>query len=502
MLKMLIAATCTVASVVSLAGGQTLIDNFSDGIRMPNWLVTDAANDGIAVAETNQRLEFPFTGGNTPSAVAGFASNSWGILTTTDFKLRIAMKFSPSAPTHLYGALTVNLSLIGKPRLSNGFYEGPYVAFGSYFEGVSYRMVAVGRENANATTTGIALYNAPLGTTLFSNAYTGVPVFTATEETTLFLKYVTATDTLYTSFVGYDDPLAVVVTSLTNGLRKPIQVYLAARAQFPVNQSGANSWMDTVVLDSGLRVNSNTPIVLWRQPTTGEFGFWWVASNGTVASPGQFSPLAPSTGWQPYGIGDFNADGNTDIFWRNNLTGTNYIWYLSGTNLIGGGVPPGVPADGTWVPQVVGDLNGDNYADVVWKHTTDGSYQVWLMKEATIVGGGSIGIPGAAWTLAACGDINKDGRDDLIWRNTNGTNYVWYMNGTTMSGGASLPTLNPALGWTLQGAIDVNRDGEDDLVWRNQASGTTLIWVMNGLGIVSNLVLPVTNPPWLIVGSQ
>ena len=34
--------------------------------------------------------------------------------------------------------------------------------------------------------------------------------------------------------------------------------------------------------------------------------------------------------------------------------------------------------------------------------------------------------------------------------------------------------------WTIQGIGDFNGDGKSDLVWRNSASGTTVLWEMNG----------------------
>ena len=39
---------------------------------------------------------------------------------------------------------------------------------------------------------------------------------------------------------------------------------------------------------------------------------------------------------------DFNGDGNPDILWRNTSTGENYVWYLDGVNVLGGGNLPTV----------------------------------------------------------------------------------------------------------------------------------------------------------------
>ena len=42
-----------------------------------------------------------------------------------------------------------------------------------------------------------------------------------------------------------------------------------------------------------------------------------------------------TTAWKPYGLADFNGDGNTDIFWHNTSTGKNSVWFMNGVNYVG-----------------------------------------------------------------------------------------------------------------------------------------------------------------------
>lgn len=497
-----LASIVAAVAAAAPAYAQTTIDSFSNGVPLPLWVPFNPPNDGVSVEEKNNRLEFTLTPPGAGVAVAGFQPNGWGIVTKSDFRVKATWRFLTPVPAHTYAAVLINASVIGRPRLSNGLYEGVFTSFGSLNDGDSFRFFAVERVLANAATVGVALYSAEPQSTLFTNNL-GLPAFAATETATVYLRYATVTDNLFISMVGYDDPNAVLVTSATGGTRRPLQLYLAARAQQPKAQAPSNTWIDELILDVGSIAYSKTPTLLWRNPTTGAFTLWTVAPNGSVSVPGPFAPLAPSTGWRQVGVGDFNGDGQPDIFWRNEISGVNYIWYLAGNNFIGGATPPGVPVGAGWQAKVVGDLNRDGYADVVWQQQNTGEYLVWLMQGGSIVGGGSIGIPGAQWSLVASGDMNKDGRDDLIWQNVNnGKLYVWYMNGTAFLGGASLPSVAPSLGWTLAGAIDLNRDGQDDLVWRHAASGQTIVWVMNGLQVVATPSLPVTNAPWTIAGSQ
>ena len=46
----------------------------------------------------------------------------------------------------------------------------------------------------------------------------------------------------------------------------------------------------------------------------------WVATNWTIA-----------------GLGDFSGDGRADVLWRNQVTGLAYIWFMDGTQNVGGG---------------------------------------------------------------------------------------------------------------------------------------------------------------------
>jgi hypothetical protein len=97
------------------------------------------------------------------------------------------------------------------------------------------------------------------------------------------------------------------------------------------------------------------------------------------------------------------------------------------------------------------------------------------------------------------GDFNNDGKEDLVWRHTgNGTNAVWFMDGLTMTGTASLPPA-PYLDWTLCGTGDFNNDGKVDLLWQNVSSGNNAIWYMDGItrtGI--ELLTTVTDTTWKI----
>ena len=101
------------------------------------------------------------------------------------------------------------------------------------------------------------------------------------------------------------------------------------------------------------------------------------------------------------------------------------------------------------------------------QHRT-GANVVWYLNGTTLLGQASLpAVPDLAWRLSASADVNLDGHLDLIWRNRQtGANVIWYLNGTTLVGAANLPTV-PDTNWQIVASADINRDGHPDLIWRN-----------------------------------
>ena len=69
--------------------------------------------------------------------------------------------------------------------------------------------------------------------------------------------------------------------------------------------------------------------------------------------------------------------------------------------------------------------------------------RVAYLLKALVVGNTVLpSVPDLTWRLMMALDLNNDGATELIWRNSStGANYVWYMNQTSVTGGASLPTV-------------------------------------------------------------
>ncbi|HNP28805.1 MAG TPA: FG-GAP-like repeat-containing protein [Nitrospirales bacterium] len=219
--------------------------------------------------------------------------------------------------------------------------------------------------------------------------------------------------------------------------------------------------------------------IVWRNTSSGASAVWLM--NGVnIASSG--FPGGVSLVWQISGVGDFNGDGMADLVWRNTSTGDVAVWLMNGATITSTGFPGGAPLG--WQIVGVGDLSGDGKADLVWRNTSSGAVAVWFMNGGTIT---STGFPAGAslvWQIAEVGDLNGDGKEDLLWRNTSsGAVSVWLMNGASIAS-TGFPG-NPPLAWQVAGVGDVDGNSKGDIVWRHTSSGAVAVWFMNGTTVAS-----------------
>jgi len=72
-------------------------------------------------------------------------------------------------------------------------------------------------------------------------------------------------------------------------------------------------------------------------------------------------------GFKPAVFGDFNADGKSDIFWRNQSTGATLFWLMNGLNP--STTAAGLNLDSSWSVAGGGDFNADAKMDIFWRNT-------------------------------------------------------------------------------------------------------------------------------------
>lgn len=238
--------------------------------------------------------------------------------------------------------------------------------------------------------------------------------------------------------------------------------------------------------------------VFWRNIGTGQTALWQM--NGASILAASSAPTVGDLNWQIVGSGDFNADGRADILWRNRVTGANAIWLMNGRTVLASRSLSTV-TDTRWQILATGDFNADRRADIFWRHSSTGATAIWFMDGTTRIGAAGLGVVSdLGWRPLGTGDFNADSRADVLWRHSStGANAIWFMNGSLIQANVGLPRVTDTR-WQIRSAGDVNGDRRSDIVWRHSATGANAVWLMNGSTIVANLGLTaVTDTRWQMV---
>jgi glucose/arabinose dehydrogenase len=240
------------------------------------------------------------------------------------------------------------------------------------------------------------------------------------------------------------------------------------------------------------------PDLVWQDTAAGFLGAWLM--NGAAQSSAVLlSPAQVPTSWLIVGGGDFNADGNPDLVWRDLATGATVVWYMNGTTAVGADVIPLGAAVGI---AGVADFDRDGKPDLVVRDPSSGGLWIVSMNGAIPTGASFLGIAPASWVLAGVADFDADGGPDLLWQDlSSGVVGVTYVEEGSVVGFLPLrPALVPT-SWRLAGVADMNADGRPDVLWEERTTGALAVWYMNGLAATS--AVPVTpspvDPRWQIV---
>ena len=240
------------------------------------------------------------------------------------------------------------------------------------------------------------------------------------------------------------------------------------------------------------------PDILLRN-TDGSLVDWTMNGSDIVAGQNltyQGNAVALDSSWSVAGVGDFDGDGKSDILWRN-AYGSLVDWTMNGSDIVAGQNVTyqgnAVALDRSWSVAGVGDFNGDDKSDILWRNS-NGSLVDWTMNGSEIVAGQHVTYQGNAvaldssWSVAGVGDFNGDGKSDILWRNSNGSLVDWTMNGSDIVAGQHVTYQGSAVAldssWSVAAVGDFNGASNSDILWRN-TSGSLAEWAMNGPAISS-----------------
>jgi FG-GAP-like repeat len=229
--------------------------------------------------------------------------------------------------------------------------------------------------------------------------------------------------------------------------------------------------------------------VVWRNTSIGDTSLWLMQGSQYLS----FADLGViPLSWQIVGQRDFNGDGKADLLWHD-TSGNTAIWFMNGTTVSSALSIGAIPT--AWSVAGTGDFNGDGMGDILWRDSS-GNLAVWLMNGATVMTLAGLGNVPISLTVVGTGDFNGDGMTDLLWQDNLGNTSIWFMNGTAVTSAAGVGTI--PTNWSVVGTGDFNGDGKADIVWRDTA-GDGAIWLLNGATISSAGGIGTIPTTWSIV---
>jgi uncharacterized repeat protein (TIGR02543 family) len=245
-----------------------------------------------------------------------------------------------------------------------------------------------------------------------------------------------------------------------NSLTGQVNVWLTNPASIGVSSKGTlgtvpdTNW-EIIGVGNFNALDTKTDI-LWRNKQTGQVNVWLV--NGTaLLSKGTLGTVS-DLNWGIVNTGDFNfgTDSNTDLLWRNKDTGQVNVWLTNPDSIgVSGKGTLGTVADTNWEIIGVGNFNTDSNTDLLWRNKLTGQVNVWLTNPAGIgiLNKGPLGtVSDLNWGIINTGDFNTGSNTDLLWRNSQtGQVNVWLTNPDAIgvSGKGTLGTVAD-MNWEIQ----------------------------------------------------
>ena len=253
-----------------------------------------------------------------------------------------------------------------------------------------------------------------------------------------------------------------------------------------VNTVSSQNW---VIVGNGDYDGNGTADILWRNSVTGQ-NWMYLMSGSTISSSLGVNTVA-DTNWIVAGSGDYDGDGNSDILWRNLSTLQLWVYTMDGATISSSdGINMGVRTPPPTSASIVGsgDYDADGNADILWRDTSTGFNWIYFMNGPTIVDALGVNIvSGTDWAIVGNGDYDGDGDSDILWRNgSTGQNWMYLMSGATISSSVGVNTIASS-DWQVAGDGDYDGDGDADIFWRNTATGQNWMYLMNGNTIDSSL---------------
>ena len=110
----------------------------------------------------------------------------------------------------------------------------------------------------------------------------------------------------------------------------------------------------------------------------------WSMNGTEIIAEGLIGRGIPDAAWNIEATADFDNDGQTDILLRHYRSGQNLLWTMDGHEIKSERLIGRVVEDLDWRIEGAGDFNGDGQADIFMRHYRTGDNLMWLMNDGQI----------------------------------------------------------------------------------------------------------------------
>lgn len=267
-----------------------------------------------------------------------------------------------------------------------------------------------------------------------------------------------------------------------------------------------SEWETSAIADFDRDGNED---ILFRNMNDGTLNIWYLKNNVMNGSAflrtSQDIIHSDLNNYDVKGAADFDGNGYPDIILRHKTAGNIAIWYMNNNirtlvDHVKNASSVLYPSASAWDLAALADIDGNNKAEILFRHKTTGQVAIWYMNNNFLISSLSNILDGESpttpsninWRISGAGDFNSDGKEDILWMNSTGGVLIWEMNNYTRvdsyyvrNASSFIPHVNQA-SWNISGAGDFNRDGIADIVFRSKDDGRTAIWYMKIDGVRGN----------------
>ena len=239
----------------------------------------------------------------------------------------------------------------------------------------------------------------------------------------------------------------------------------------------------------GIDIDGNNKSVLLVSSTAGATQAGRLVNNAFQWS--STAALNPGANFRSLGAVDFAGTGKSDLAALEvvnlNASGQGDARLYRNFSTAGGGTSLRLVKP-EWDVQVVGDLDGDGFGDLVWRFRgqspnidDQGVSYIWFTDGNGVVQVRKRGGAPLTWKLLGAADLNGDNGADMVY--VSPTNALRVLMATPARTCANLSGGNLAAGSTALKMADFTGNRRGDILTRNATTGEVQIVVLNATGL-------------------